>query len=81
MTLKIWLKEDEHHNRFFTANGNTEDFKCSECLKIIETGYLCENNDNLVLCNKCQNEFKMCHCRPDKSGEHRHIKWIKENAE
>lgn len=80
MTLYLSEKIDAINSRhFFVASAqNKTDFKCSQCLKEIEEGFVCENNRNLVLCNKCQEDFQMQHCRHNKIGEHKHIKWIKE---
>jgi NAD-dependent SIR2 family protein deacetylase len=74
--MEIELKEDPMMNRkFWKATGKAEEFKCSQCRKEINEGYMCENNKELILCKDCQNEFNMSKCKHDKIGEHKHIKW------
>jgi NAD-dependent SIR2 family protein deacetylase len=66
-------------NGIFIANGEITDFKCSQCYKFIGEGFICEEDNRIILCNKCQEEYKMVRCRHDKVGEHRHIKWFKQH--
>jgi len=63
------------------VKGDSEDFKCSFCKKFINEGFLCENTqfsqNQLILCQECQDTFDMTRCTHDKEHTHRHIKWFK----
>ena len=73
MTLLLTQKGEK-----FTAIGENKDFNCCNCGKLIrEEGFVCENNLNIVLCQKCQDSFNMINCKHDKRGEHRHIKFMR----
>ncbi len=78
MEINIRLKKDEFGIKRFFATGEDKDFKCSQCRKNISTGFMCENNEELILCEDCQNEFKMIKCKHDKRGEHRHLLFQRE---
>ena len=75
--LKLTLKKGEAGNHLFSADGKEEEFMCVKCEKKITEGYLCENNDKIILCRSCQVDFPMFRCFHDKRGEHRHIKFTK----
>jgi len=47
--------------------------KCTQCLKDIEYGFLCEER-NLFLCQECQDKFNMKLCPHDARGEHFHLR-------
>lgn len=66
------------NRKFWKATGEDEDFKCSKCREQLTEGFVCENDLNLILCQKCQDSFNMAKCKHDKRGEHRHLKFIKE---
>ena len=74
--IELELKADGMTGRkFWKATGEDADFKCSQCFKLIDIGFTCEDNRNLVLCQYCQDNFEMSRCKHDKFGEHRHIKF------
>lgn len=76
--INLELKVDGMTNRkFWEAAGKDEDFKCHQCLKEISEGFMCENNRELILCQECQDNFKMSKCKHNKLNEHIHIKFIK----
>ena len=66
--------DDLTNERYWTAQGKDEDFKCSLCGKELREGFVCENNKNLLLCDGCQIDFNMSRCRHNK-GEHAHIRF------
>ena len=50
--------------------------KCSQCSKEIEEGFVCLERE-MVLCNKCQETFRMDRCPHNNFNEHMHIKWTR----
>lgn len=80
MSIKLSLKKNEWGNNIFVGRGKDEDFRCSQCLKEIKEGFMCENNEDLILCQECQDNFHMQKCKHDKEHNHKHIKFIKDNA-
>ena len=75
--LKLELKEESYKIVKFWAEGNKEDFRCSECGRFVSEGFCCENDLEIVLCAKDQANFNMMKCKHDLEGNHRHIKFIK----
>ena len=74
--INLKLKQEGITNRkFWSAAGDPEDFKCFQCQKVLLMGFMCENNRKLVLCEECQDKFKMANCQHDKRGDHQHIKF------
>jgi len=70
------LKRDETDSKIFVAYGENEDFFCRNCTRTIERqGFLCEMNDQVMLCEECQDKYNMRNCRHDKIGEHKHLKF------
>ena len=57
------------------------DKSCDICNKECNEGYICENEQDKLICPKCQDKWNMLRCKHDKKGEHRHIKVIVENPE
>ena len=82
MPIELKLKKNEWNNNVFIGYAPDEDFKCSQCLKEIEEGFICENKSELVLCIECQDKFEMHKCKHDKEQTHKHIKFTRhrENA-
>jgi NAD-dependent SIR2 family protein deacetylase len=74
--ISLQHKKNEYDENIFIAYGDDNDFKCSMCLNKIQEGYICEDNPELILCEYCQNNYKMARCKY-KANEHRHIKFIR----
>jgi NAD-dependent SIR2 family protein deacetylase len=68
----------DNSDRTARATGSDKDFICTKCGNQLEYGYICENNDKLILCKPCQDSYKMIKCKHDENGEHRHIKFVRE---
>jgi NAD-dependent SIR2 family protein deacetylase len=77
LVIELRIKKNEWNNNIFVGYGKDEDFKCSQCFKEIEEGFICENNNQLVLCPECQDKFEMHKCRHDKEQIHKHLKFTK----
>lgn len=67
--------EIELLNNLFFAEGEDEEFKCSQCRKDIDEGFICEDNKKLIFCNDCGRAYDMRRCKHDLMGEHCHIKF------
>ena len=47
--------------------------KCTQCSKLIDYGFLCENR-NMFLCQECQDKIDLSKCKHDERHEHSHIR-------
>lgn len=75
--IELKLKKNELGNNIFVGIGEDTDFVCSQCLKQIREGFICENRKELVLCIDCQEVFQMSKCKHDKEQTHKHIKFTR----
>ena len=77
--ISLELVKGSNGEHCFIGKGKKEDFKCSLCGIEINEGFICENDGELVLCQKCQDNYNMHrNCSFDKRGEHRHLKFTRE---
>jgi len=77
LVIEIRIKKNELNNNIHVGYGEDADFKCSQCSKEIDEGFICENRASLVLCQDCQDAFPMHKCKHDKEQTHKHIKFIR----
>lgn len=75
--IELKLKKDELGNKVFIGFGEDADFRCFQCRKEITSGFRCENDERLILCRECQDNFKMSKCKHDSWKQHQHIKFIR----
>jgi len=77
--ISITLITDKEANcKKWIANGNKEDFKCSNCEKEINEGFIQENNSKKIYCDKCFNSTKVYKYQHNERNELSYIKFIKE---
>ena len=75
--IRLSILKNEAGDNTFIGTGEAGDFKCSICNKDLVTGFMCENKQELVLCEDCQDSFRMNNCKHNKFNEHKHIKFTK----
>jgi len=76
--MLMHMKKNELGDKVFIATGEDSEFKCSQCREDVEVGFVCEDNDEFILCVKCQKDYKMERCGYDQQKEHKHIKFTHE---
>lgn len=67
----------DQFNQTNIAIGQDSEFICVKCGKQMNEGFICENDDKLILCQICQDKFIMGKCKHDINHEHKHIKFIR----
>lgn len=75
--IELRLKKNEFNEPIFVAYGQKKEFTCNKCQKQVNEGYICENNAEMILCIKCQEQYNMSRCKHSKFNEHKHIKFKK----
>ena len=64
----------------YFIGGEDKEITCTVCgIDNLGEGYICEDNDKIILCEKCGREYNIARCKHDISGEHRHIKFRRGN--
>lgn len=61
----------------FVFISEDEEIKCKFCKKEIKSGFVCENDNNFIMCRDCMESYNHLRIKRDSFGEVRLIKFNK----